>query len=218
MRPSQPESQTNITDFLKTLSITPDKTVRMHQVHSNTVAWVDSKDAGNVKENTDGLLTQEKNLFLCVVTADCIPLLFFDKKKEYSGVAHAGWKGIYSEIIKMLTRQMKSLGSNPSDIIVGIGPCIRSCCYAISEERAEQFKKKFAPETGFLKQQDEKIFLDLPYLAKRQLDAAGIPEHNIEDTLLCTADDTKKCYSYRKEGSNFGEFMGIIGRKGTTQI
>src|SRR5579862_1994229 len=91
MRSSDRGSEESQKTFLSTLAITTDQTVRMHQVHSKTVHWVTQKDRNTIQDQTDGLLTQDKNTFLIVLVGDCVPLLFFDKKKEYSGVAHSGW-------------------------------------------------------------------------------------------------------------------------------
>lgn len=207
MRPSDPYAEKSRKTFLSAIAIPADQTVRMHQVHSNTVHWVTQKDRNTIQDQTDGLLTKDKNTFLIVMVGDCVPLLFFDQKKEYIGVAHAGWRGTLNNIAQKTVQQMLEAGSFPEDIIVGIGPCIRSCCYQVDRGRIEQFKHKY-PKGDYIRSGN---YLDLSELITQQLQEVGIMSKNIEDTRICTADNLDKFYSYRKEGEKFGEFIGVIG-------
>ena len=184
--------------------------VRMKQVHSSNVVWV--TEAALRLDDTDGVLTSEKDLFLSVITADCVPVLLYDPKKKYVGAVHAGWRGVYKEIVKKAVAEMIEKGSDPIDIVAGIGPCIRSCCYDIAQEHAEMFAAKFSELNNCLVKREGKTFLDLPKLVQYQLQSAGIPVTNMEDAEICTF-DSEDLYSYRKEGEGFGEFVGMIGIK-----
>lgn len=186
------------------------KLVRMHQVHSANVAWVtESRDA--TVDNTDGMLTARPEVFLSVVTADCVPVLFYDKEKRVVGAVHAGWRGVYKEIVPEAVRQMMDGGRDPKNILVGIGPCIRSCCYDIAEEHAAMFRSKFPEWQDALVKRDGKIFLDLPKLVQYQLRSVRILDTNMEDAGICTY-QSEDLYSCRREGEGFGEFVGIIGK------
>ena len=213
MRPSHNASQQSLQTFLHALHIEPKKLVVMNQVHSSNVAWVDISDGGLTVQQTDSLLTKKANLFLGVYIADCVPILLFDPQKKFIGIIHAGWRGLYNEIISNALSEFITSGSQAKDIIAGIGPCIRSCCYTITKEREEMFAQKFAneAENPYIIVQQNATIMDLPLLASRQLLKAGITTDNIEDGGICTK-DSPDFYSYRKEGEDFGEFIGIIGR------
>lgn len=207
MRPGDPDSEKSLTLFSKALEINPQHIVRMRQIHSNNVRWVTQKDRGFRIDEADCLLTQEKNVYISVLSADCLPVLIFDRQKKYAGAVHAGWKGVYNGILKAAISQLISTGCNPADILIGIGPCIHPCCYNISNERAGLFDKEYIHE------REGSYFLDLPKIAKKQLLSVGILKDNIEDCNICTYDSPDWLYSYRKEGEKFGEFIGIIGKK-----
>lgn len=207
MKPDDPESQKSLEFFSKALEINPRHIVKMRQIHSNNVHWVTQKDRGFRINEADGLLTQEKNTYLSVLTADCIPIFIYDKQKNYIGTVHAGWKGIYNEIIKASITQLIFYGSNPMDILIAIGPCIRSCCYNITGQRTGLFDKKYIYE------KNSAYFLDLAKIAKAQLLSVGILSANIEDCNICTFDNNNKFFSFRKEGEECGRFIGIIGKK-----
>lgn len=212
MGPANPNSDKSLDSFSKSLGINPEKIIKMNQTHSKNVNWVNQQQAGQKINQTDGILTAEKNLYLAVVTADCIPVLILDKTKKYLGAVHAGWRGIESEILKVAINELVLKGSNPGDIMIGIGPCIRSCCYNIDQQRSDLLKNKFVNFTNFLEQREGKIFLNLSSLAKQQLLELKILPENIEDCGICTFDEPEKLYSFRR-GDKTDRFIDIIGFK-----
>lgn len=212
LRPSDPEYHQHLEKFSQALGMTTDTLVRMNQIHSNTVYCVTDNDRGQTIPKTDGLITSNTNVFLGVITADCVPLLFYDQKTQIVAAVHAGWRGLFAEIIKVAISEMVSRGSDPKDILVGLGPSIQVCCYEVSEEFVENFREKLDDIEKFVEHRDGKIFVNLQKIAKKQLAAVGVLEENIEDADYCTFDQ-KDLYSYRREGKNFGEIVGVIGIK-----
>ncbi|HZE87039.1 MAG TPA: peptidoglycan editing factor PgeF [Methylomirabilota bacterium] len=210
MRPSHLDSQDALKKFANALKINTQKIVRMHQVHSNVVHWVTVNNQDKIIDRTDGLLTKEQQIFLGVVTGDCIPLLFYDPSQHIVAAVHAGWRGLFSEIIKETVNSFVAKGSNASDILVGIGPCIRDCCYDIAQDHADKLLTKFPDWKAFITEREKKLFLNLPGVTIYQLRGLGVLQKNIEDADYCTFDH-EDVYSYRREGKDFGEMMGIIG-------
>lgn len=99
--------------------------------------------------------------------------------------------------------------SNPEDIIAGIAPSIGRCCYEVGVDVAKHFFE--IPQS--YTQKKSKYMLDLPYLNKVQLLQAGLIKSHIELSNICTACDTKRFFSYRKEEGCSGRFMSMIGLK-----
>jgi polyphenol oxidase len=210
LRPSDPQYQDSLKKFTEALGLNSEQLVRMDQVHDSIVALVSENDKGSVIEKTDGLVTNETGVFLGVITADCIPFLLYDPKTKLVAAVHAGWRGLFAEIIKVAIAEMVKKGSKPEDILVVIGPSIRTCCYSVSEEFVENFREKFGDVEKFIHRRDGKIYFNLQKVAKEQLAAVGVLANNIEDADYCTFDQ-KDLYSCRREGKSFGEMMGIIG-------
>lgn len=211
LRPSHSGYQDSLKKFTHALSITPQQLVRMNQVHSNTVYVTDERDRGKTIPETDGLITADPQVFLGVITGDCIPLLMYDPQTKLVAAVHAGWRGLFSEIIKEAISQFVGKGSKPENIIVGIGPCIGVCCYNIPADRAKMYLEKFPEWKPFVVERDGKLFFNLSGVAIHQLTSVGVMSSNIEDADYCTFDHTD-VYSYRREGKDFGEMMGIIGK------
>lgn len=177
-------NRNNLEKFLAALSL-PKWGICMEQVHGNTVTTVLDNEKLLI-ESTDGLITNKKNIPLCVATADCLPILFFDAKKEAIGVVHGGRRGLEAGIVENIVKEfVRQFGSNPKDIIVGIGPGIEKNCYEID---------------GY--------FLDIYKKAVDSLLSSGVLATNIESLDICTK-DSQDFYSYRK-GDDTNRFVSVI--------
>ncbi|KYJ87611.1 peptidoglycan editing factor PgeF [Sulfurovum riftiae] len=172
---------------------------------TGTKGWEALEDA--VAES-DALITDLPGVMLAILTADCVPILLFDRKKKVAAAVHAGWKGTRSQIVLKTVRKMVEVyGSDPADILAGIAPSIGICCYEVGEEVAKHFVD--IPEA--LSQKGEKYMLDLPAVNHYQLLKAGLLEQNIELSGVCTACEVESFFSYRKEEGCSGRFMSLIG-------
>ena len=174
---------------------------------SKTKGWASLADA---VEDCDALITNKKEMVLTILTADCVPILLYDKEKKVIAAVHAGWKGTKAKIVAKTVEKMKeAFGSNPENIIVGVAPSIGRCCYEVGEDVAKHF---FDTADGFTKKGD-KFMLDLPFINKKQLLDVGVREENIEMSAVCTACEVDRYFSYRKEQGCSGRFMSMIGMK-----
>src|SRR5258706_13654217 len=89
MRPSHHLYPESISKFTRALGISEQQLVRMDQVHGNRVVSVSDKECGTTIPETDGMISGEKEVFLGVITADCVPLLFYDPQKKITAAVHA---------------------------------------------------------------------------------------------------------------------------------
>lgn len=199
----------NIKKTCSILNIAYERLILMQQVHSANIASV--KDLKKRKLiATDGMIITEKGIYGCILTADCLPIIFFDPVKKHLALIHAGYKGLLNNIIASLIERLKNAGSKPYDIFVAIGPAIGKCCYSVSKSRALQFAAVLPQaRQSYLTKKDGKLYLDLKKIAKLQLQNNGIDLHKLEIAPFCTKTDNNLFYSYRAEGDNFGEFATI---------
>ena len=96
----------NLKLIAKKMNIKKNNLVLMYQTHSSKVVEI---KRGNKKRKvfSDAIITKEKDIALGVVTADCVPILIYDKKNDIVGCIHAGWKGAFSGIIKNTISKIK---------------------------------------------------------------------------------------------------------------
>ena len=145
----------------------------------------------------DALVTDEEGFSLVVAVADCVPVALIGEREV--GMVHSGWRGTIAEIVAKAAREMDRGG-----IRAYIGPCIRGCCYEVSEELAERFAERFGPEVV------EGRYLDLPRTIARNLEEVGVGE--VHDLGLCTGCRTDLFFSHRKQGPETGRNLAAVAR------
>lgn len=206
---------TNIKKFATAVKIDPENIVRFEQIHQDRLTVVSKKHQGGILKGFDGGVTAEKNLFLAVTTADCIPLLVFDSVNNIVGIIHLGWRGIVANFgLKLIAKLQSVYTSQPEDIICGIGPSIGPCCYEVRDDVASLFAKIFQRDQQIIQTRDKKIFLDLRSAVFRQLINLGIPAKNIDSPAVCVSCQNDIFYSTRAEKQNLpGENLAVIGMK-----
>jgi hypothetical protein len=186
-----------------------------NQTHSDNIViikekhttWLSSQEEHAI-ENCDALISNQTDIMLTILTADCVPILLFDPKQKVVAAIHAGWKGTQQQIaLKTVKKMQEEFNTNPKDILAGVAPSIGRCCYEVDWNVAQHFENI---ENAYDKKAD-KYMLDLPYINKLQLLNAALVEENIELSNICTACEVEDYFSYRKEGGCSGRFMSMIG-------
>lgn len=186
--------------------------VCMDQVHSGNVAVIEN-ERELVIPKTDGMVTNKKNVVLGVMTADCLPLLFYDPVHEAVGVAHAGSKGLLKNIIGNTVQAfIKNFGTDPSDLVVAIGPSIEQQCYIVGKELIALYKTAFAAYNSVYIEGNGTFFLDLRSVTVQDLRRQGILKENIAVSPTCTKCSMDAFYSYRG-GDRTDRFISLIRLK-----
>jgi YfiH family protein len=179
------------------LGLEPEQMVKSKQTHTDIVKVVNRKNGGDgilrpldESQPYDGLITNEKNLLLCTVEADCVPVYFYDPVKEVIAMVHSGWKGTVQKISEVAINKMESsFGCRPQDLQVAIGPHICKDCYEVGLDLYDEFRSAFGQkelEIFFTRKNDEKFLLNLQEAVKWTLLQKGVPAENIFSTDICT--------------------------------
>lgn len=209
----------NRKSFLQTCGLSLEDCVVMSVEHSDTIMIVTKKDRGRgtlSRENlltAEALVTDEKNVILFLLTADCFPVAFFDPAQDVIALAHLGWKPTHiklaQKIINVLVMKYKS---DPKDIIVSFGPGIQKESYVL-KEIAQMNSPEWKPYIQ--KQEDGSVSIDLVGYNNEQLLASGIIKENIETTKIDTATSEKYFSHYRevRTGEKTGRFATILTMK-----
>ncbi len=165
----------------------------------------------------DALVTNKPNLVLGVQTADCAPVLFYEKKARIVGVAHAGWKGALKGILQNTAHAIESLGGVKEQIVAVIGPCIDQKSYEMGAEVFDAFIQKDPQSRVFFSdgKTPEKFLFDLPGYVAFCLKQAGVL--TIEDVGLSTYAHENMFFSCRRafhQGHpGFGNQLSLIFMK-----
>ena len=193
--------------------------VRPYQTHTDNVKVVRKIEK---LEDTDGIITNKKEIALITTSADCISLLLYDPVKKAIGSIHSGWKGTLKGIIVKAIEKMKNeYKSNPEDIICCICPSIRQCCFEVDEDVKNLFYNKYKDlknideiiKLGDKKEDKQKYYIDTVKINIELLKNIGLKEENIIDSNICTMCHSKEFHSYRADGKDFGVNGAIIAIK-----
>ena len=125
----------------------------LNQIHSNKFIYINEKSKIKKKPYADAIITNQKNLPIAVLTADCVPILIYDNKKKIIAAIHAGWKGAYKGIVKKVVNSFKKKGSLIEDLVAVIGPSIACHSYEVQKDFKDKFLKKNKQNKVFFKNQ-----------------------------------------------------------------
>ena len=167
------------------------------QIHGNNIAVIDEVGSalradrgrrgaaslpGREFPGCDGIITNQRSVALGIYVADCCAVYIVDPKTPAIGLVHSGRKGTALGVVTNAIRQMiERLGSDPTNMIVQLSPCIRPPHYEVD----------FAAEIS------------------RQCRAVGV--QHIHESATCTACDLGRYYSYRAEKGKTGRMLAVIG-------
>ncbi len=142
----------------------------VNQIHSNKFVFIDKNFRFNNKKiKADAIITNLRYFPIAVLTADCVPLLLHDNKKNIIAVIHAGWKGAFKGIIGKVINFMIRKGCKMSDITAAIGPCIKQKNYNVKSDFKKKFLQKNLKNKIFFKKRQNLIYFDLSNFIKSQL-------------------------------------------------
>lgn len=171
------------------------------QTHSSMVVNGNEKQPkGNIEG--DAIVFHGKNIGIGVFTADCVPIILYDKKTDVIAAVHSGWKGTYNDIIKKTCNYMIEK-FYCEDIRVVIGPHIGQCCYEVSQELSDKFSNKFS--RNVIKNR----YLSLEKCIREQLREVT-EEKKIISMELCTLCSKEELHSYRRDGEKSGRLFSFV--------
>jgi copper oxidase (laccase) domain-containing protein len=108
----------------------------------------------------------------------------------------------------------REFGSDPSDLIAAVGPCLGPCCAEVGNEVAEAFSTgPHDPRTlrrWFSERPSGRLHVDLWTANADQLIAAGVPPEHVHVARLCTRTHADVFHSYRADKENAGRMVGVI--------
>ena len=202
----------NLRIATKRISKTAKNIFLLHQIHSNKFIFIDKKNTFKSKPKADAVITNQKNFPIGVLTADCVPILICDERKNFIAAIHAGWKGAYKNIINKVIKFMIKKGSDPANITAAIGPAISVSNYEVKEDFKKKFIKKDKRNNNFFKRKNKKLYFNLPNYVKSCLLENKIK--NIETINIDTFNINNNFFSARRalklKHDDYGRNISII--------
>lgn len=188
------------------------KSAQIVPEHSDKIRTISNVNKPSEMFLCDGLMTAASNLALTLYTADCFPMMMSSSNREFIGLIHAGWRGTDKEIVrKAVKTATKIYGIKSEDILVGIGPGIRACCYS-SGNLLEIFMRDERWHPFIISSKFETRINLLDFNVKQLLDA-GINPDNISTSIKCTCCSKDKDENYIFHSHYRSNQSGTKGKK-----
>ena len=153
------------------------------------------------KEEYDGYIVDKPSIATLITTADCNPIIIYDKDKNVVANVHAGWKGVINRIyINAIKLMQEKYESKVEDLVICIGPSIRKCCFTSQEEAfKEKFTSVFEYAEDYLEYEEDKVtfHIDLIKILKHEFENVGVDESQIHVAPICTRCSIDDFFSYR---------------------
>jgi len=219
------EVSRNRKEFLDKLAIKSEDSVAMFLKHGTEIMSVNEFSRGEDAMPVDCLITKSKNVFLFVLTADCLPVIFYDPIGGILALAHLSRiNSPKNFLLKIIQKMENEYCSNPGNLIAAIGPCIHKESYIFSKE---ELKNRIPDEkifNGFIadlpdgplrrsSSEASRKSIDLVGYNVKQMISSGIEKGNIEISEMDTAKNENffSHYHSRLTGNPEGRIATVVG-------
>ncbi len=168
------------------------------QVHGIDV--VDAAQVPGVESvEADASFTRTANVACAVMTADCLPVLLFDRLGTVVAAAHAGWRGLVAGVVE---ETIDAMAVEPAELVALLGPAIGPDTFEVGDEVRQAFVEADSGADACFRPSpfhpEQRWVADLYELCRRRLRAVGIGQ--VVGGDACTFSDEERFYSYRRDG------------------
>ena len=202
----------NLDIVSKKFNIKKNSLTLMRQTHSNKVEIITT---GNNLERIkcDAMLTRDNEIALSVLTADCSPILIYEKRKGIIGCIHAGWKGAINGIIENTLKKLEEMDGSIKQLVVSVGPCISQKNYEVKNDFYSEFIKKSKNNDSFFLKNEKKTFnFDLRGFINKKFKDFGVLE--IDNVAIDSFASENEYFSHRRAKKlgqdDYGRCISVI--------
>lgn len=186
----------------------------LKQTHSSNVEII-TKENFYKKTYADACITKDKNIALAILTADCAPIILFDKNNTIICNVHSGWKGCLNNIIKKTINLLLKENIFLKDLIAIVGPCMEKQNFEVGYDLKNLFNNFDTKYNKFFSNNDKKnkFFFDMRGLINFQISESGVKSiYNIKnDTYSNNHLFFSHRYSLHNGCNPTGRMINIIG-------
>lgn len=193
----------------KTLGLQNLSWVSVNQVHGNAVVQVTAQASPHI--DADGLVTQDANVILAVLVADCVPVVIADAQGTTVAAIHAGWRGTEGRIAAAGAEACARVAQCPiGHLHVHIGPAIGPCCFEVDAPVLQALQQAYpGVQDAWKVLENNRFSIDLWALNARALQDAGVNPQHITISRLCTACSPDH-FSHRRDKAPSGRQGALI--------
>lgn len=188
--------------------------IRLKQIHSDAV--VESNDPSlDYQVLGDAHFTQKPGFGLCVITADCVPALFYHHATGTIAGVHAGWRGVANRILPKTLQTLAARGIPLAEVDVILGPHIQKNSFEVGNDVRDQILTSLGPLSPAERAQyfeshgANKSLVDLNLVVRAQLQQEGLSMERLFDLHIDTVTNLE-FHSYRRDKEKSGRQVSFI--------
>lgn len=171
----------------------------LRQVHGTRCISVEQRGV-----DADASVACARGAVCAILTADCLPVLLCNRDASAVAAAHAGWRGLAAGVLEATVAAMPA-----GDKLAWLGPSIGPCAFVVGDEVRGAFLARYPVSAmAFSATATGQWQCDLYAIARIALHAAGVID--IYGGDWCTASDSTRFFSYRRDGAATGRMASLI--------
>ena len=198
----------------RAFDLEPHLLLTVNQVHGSEILVIDQSNpevSHFQRVNSDAIITNQRNILIGILVADCFPVILYDHKKHVAGVVHLGWRGTAAGLLGRTVKAMQEVfGCLTTDLRAAVGPGIAAHRYEVDRPVRDAFRQgvghwdKISTEVSLGHWQ-----LNLQESALLQLEDVGISRASVDQVAECTCCHKETFFSYRRDEGRTGRQMGF---------
>jgi copper oxidase (laccase) domain-containing protein len=224
--------------FLQKHQIHEDSLFTIRTSHSPNVEIVEKEPAAYIRHTylqrplidadfdhyyagSDGALSFNRDLFIGLMSGDCVPVIIWDNVSGIHGILHVGLLGALNCMVQILPRIYAATGVCISDTQYYLGPSITQRNYNVSNSGlwrviAPQAHAKVPSIRDYLTREVDGEHFNVQGMIVAQLQQAGVKAEQIQQYAHCVADHDSLFFSHNilKQDGQRGNFFSLIGTRG----
>lgn len=180
---------------------------RVRQVHGCAV--LEAREAQEPRHEADAVACAVPGVAACVSVADCTPILLADPRSRAVAAVHAGWRGTLAGAAAAGVRALvEGHGARPEELLAVVGPCIGPCCYEVSRDLADRFRREVGRTASDPRRDGSRV--DLWRANELLLRGAGIARRRLEVLRRCTSCEEDIFFSHRRDAGRTGRQVAFV--------
>ncbi|MBZ9558954.1 MULTISPECIES: peptidoglycan editing factor PgeF [unclassified Modicisalibacter] len=179
----------------------------LEQIHGATVIQAFRETYLDTPPQADAAIATDMGHACVILTADCLPVFFCDRRGTRVGLAHAGWRSLAGGVLEA---SVAALNTPPSELMAWLGPAISNAQFEVGREVYEAFVAFQSEADSAFEPSPYRLghyMADLYKLARLRLERLGVS--HVSGGHFCTACEGR-FYSHRRDDGVTGRMASMI--------
>ena len=96
----------------RAFDLEPHLLLTVNQVHGTEILVIDESNlevSHFQRVASDAIITNQRNILIGILVADCFPVILYDQKKHVAAVVHLGWRGTSAGLLGRTVNAMQEI-------------------------------------------------------------------------------------------------------------